>query len=42
VEGCLVPLMLDPKTAVKHCVNANVCGFCDPQLGPPLTFGVKP
>ena len=30
--------MLDPKTLIKHCVNANVCGFCDSQLGPALTF----
>ena len=38
VDGCLVPLMLDPKTLIKHCVNADVCGFCDSQLGPALTF----
>ena len=65
VEGCLVPLMLDPKTAVKvyahpvvlsasrlhltisflmlnpqHCVNSEVCGYCDEQFGPPLSFQV--
>jgi hypothetical protein len=26
----------------QHCVNAEVCGFCDPQLGPPLSFADQP
>jgi len=33
--------MLDPKTAIKHCVAADVCGYCDPKVKKQKKSGIR-